>query len=529
MLSEKPVEYSHGCVSAAHPMAVEAGVNCLRKGGNAVDAALTTAFALHVLLPAFSGIGGGGSALIWSQKPRKPTFVNYREKAPMKASPAMYAALPDGTVPDKSNSVGHRAVAVPGALAGESLLLSKFGTISLKEAMLPAIRYAENGFQVSRALNDVLTRSIDKLKRFPCSAEIFLKGSTPYSIGERMVLKDLARTLRHIADEGADLFYEGEIGDIVAEDMRRNNGLLTKKDLAAYRPRLMTPLHSTYRGYDVHTSPPPFGGAAVIEVLHAIERFDVFKMGHNSPETLSTLSQAMAIAYEDKAKYLGDPRFKRIPLKKLLSREYAGILSKKVASETRLSPWTEPPHGDSTTHLTVVDAQENVVAMTETIECYFGSGVTVPETGILLNDEMHDFDPRPRRANSVGPGKQPASNQSPTVVSEKGSFVLALGSAGGSRIISAVVQTISNVLDHHLDIAQATSAPRIHCEHGTVHVEGRIPRSAEEVLRQAGKKVNFRNEFDIYFGGVHAVSRAPSRKALSGAADPRRDGVARGF
>lgn len=521
--------YRHGCVSAAHPLAAEAGVNCLRRGGNAVDAAVTTAFALHVLLPAFSGVGGGGCALVWQAKNKKPTFVNYRERAPLKATSTMYPALDDGTVPDRSNSVGYKAVAVPGALAGESLLLSKFGTIDLKEAMSPAIRWAENGFEVSNALNDVMTRSVEKLNRFPSSADIFLRASTPYKIGEILILRDLARSLRCIADEGIDVFYRGEIGQTIVKDVTRNRGLLTREDLVSYRPIIERPLRSQYRGYRLYTSPPPFGGVTVLEVLHALEQFDISRIGHNTVEGLRVLSGAMAYAYQDRRRYLGDPRFTKVPIKILLSRKHAKSISGKVSSERSHGGRANPPQGDSTTHLTAVDDQGNVVAMTETIECYFGSGVTVPGTGILLNDEMHDFDPRPRRANSVKAGKQPASYMSPTIVFKEEKFVLGLGSPGGSRIVSAVTQTLSNVLDHGLSLSAAVAAPRIHCENSGVQLEGRISRDTAEKLVMRGKKVNLRKEFDIYFGGVHAVAKAASKEGLCGAADPRRDGVAKGF
>jgi gamma-glutamyltranspeptidase/glutathione hydrolase len=441
----------------------------------------------------------------------------------------MYPALTDGTVPDSSNSVGYRAVAVPGALAGESLMLSKFGTISLKEAMEPAIRHAENGFEVSRTLNEVMVRAAEKLKRFPPSAEILLRGSKPYSVGERITLKDLARTFRRISDEGISVFYEGEIGQAILRDIQDNGGLLTEKDLAAYEPMVLKPLHSKYRGYDVFTSPPPFGGVAVLEVLHILEQFNVSGMGHNAVETLRLLSDAMTFAYADKMKYLSDPRIVGVPTSSLLSRKRAEMISRKILSDKPNEKVSESPHGDSTTHLTVADDQGNVVAMTETIECYFGSGIIVPGTGILLNDEMHDFDPRPRHANSVSAGKRPASNQSPTVVSKNGKFVLGLGSAGGTRIVSAVTQVISNVIDHRLDVSAALAAPRIHHEEGTVHIEGGIPTDVEAAIRATGKKVNFRKEFDIYFGGVHAVAGGRSREGFSGAADPRRDGTARGF
>jgi gamma-glutamyltranspeptidase/glutathione hydrolase len=279
----------------------------------------------------------------------------------------------------------------------------------------------------------------------------------------------------------------------------------------------------------VFTSPPPFGGIAVLEVLHILEQFDMPRMGHNAAKTLRLLSDAMMFAYADKIKYLGDPRVTRVPTRSLLSRKRAELISKKILFDIPNVKASESPHGDSTTHLTVADDQGNVVAMTETIECYFGSGITVPETGILLNDEMHDFDPRPGHANSVSPGKQPASNQSPTVVSKNGKFVLGLGSAGGTRIVSAVIQAISNVIDHRLDVSAALAAPRIHYEKGTVHLEGGIPRNVETAIQATGKKVNFRGNFDIYFGGVHAVAEGPSKEGFSGAADPRRDGVARGF
>ncbi|BCV23921.1 gamma-glutamyltransferase [Gelria sp. Kuro-4] len=532
-LKNVEVVSKNGMVAAAHPLAAEAGVEVLKKGGNAIDAAVATALAVSVVEPNASGLGGGGFMLIRFAKTGETVVIDYREVAPQKATPDMYKVV-DGKVVDDADHIGYKAVAVPGYVAGLSLALKKYGTMKLADVMQPAIKYAEEGITVTATLSGIIKDNFDKISKFPATAKIYLKDGLPYEAGDKLVNKDYAKTLRLIAAKGPDVFYKGEIADAIAKDMAANGGLITKADLAAYQPSIRKPVSGTYRGYEIISSPPPSsGGTHVIEILNMLENYDVKKLGHNTPDALQLWTEVIRRVFADRGKYMGDPAVVKVPLDGLLSKEYA----KERAKDIDLNKaGTEVTAGDPsayegahTTHLSVIDKEGNMVALTQTIECFFGSGVVVPGLGFLLNDEMDDFDVEPGRANSPGPGKKPLSSMSPTLVLKDGKPFLSVGSPGGPRIITAVAQVLSNIIDHGMSIQEAIEAARIHADNQSVYVEGRIPEQVRQALEAKGQKVTVKKEYDLYFGGAQGVLFDTAKGEFHGGADPRRDGKAVGY
>lgn len=533
-LINEEVVAENGMVAAAHPLAAQVGAEILKKGGNAIDAAVATAFTLNVVEPNASGIGGGGFMVIRPAETGETVIIDFREVAPLKATADMYELDENGKVKDFANSRGYRAVAVPGQVAGLALALEKYGTISLAEALEKAIYYAENGFEVSGTLAKIIADKYDKIKAFPATAEIYLKDGLPLEEGDILVNKDLANTLRLIAEQGPDAFYEGPIAEAIAADMAANGGLITLEDLANYEPTIRKPVVGTYRGYEIISMPPPSsGGTHIIQMLNMLEGFDLSAMEHNSAEHIHILAEVMKRAFADRAKYMGDPDFVDIPLEGLLSKEYAAQLRETIDLETASTEVTagDPAafEGANTTHLSVIDKDGNIVALTQTIECFFGSGVVVPGTGILLNDQMHDFNPRPGTANSIEPGKKPLSSMSPTIVLKDGKPFLTVGSPGGPRIITAVLQIISNVIDFGMSIQEAIEAPRIHCQGAEIRMEDRIPEEVRAQLEEMGHTIDVRGSYDLHFGGAQGILLSPEDGKLHGGADPRRDGVAVGF
>lgn len=531
----KPVEGKIGMVASAHPLASKIGIEILQKGGNAVDAAVATAFGLGVVEPNASGIGGGGFMLIYIGKTKEVITIDYRERAPLKATPDMYRLTPEGKVVDDEITVGHKAVAVPGTLAGLSLALSRYGTMSLKEVMAPAIRIAEEGFEVSKTLHGMMKDNFEKLMKFPASAKVFLKDGLPYEVGDRLVLKDLAKTYRLIAEKGPDVFYKGEIAEAIEQEMKASGkGLITREDLAIYQPVLRTPVRGTYRGYEVISmSPSSSGGTHIIQLLNILEGYDMAKLGHNSSASIHIMAEAMKRVFADRAKYMGDPDFVKVPIKGLVSKSYAETLRKGISEEKvgEKIPAGDPLPFESggTSHLSVVDREGNLVALTQTINYFFGSGVLVPGTGILLNNEMDDFVPKPGMMNSIEPKKRPLSSMSPTLVLKDGKPFLSIGSPGATRIITALPQILMNIIDHKMNIQEAIDAPRIHCMTGEIFMEARIPKDVQQALINKGHKLNVRKEMDLYFGGAQGVMIDPKTGILYGGADPRRDGVAVGY
>jgi gamma-glutamyltranspeptidase/glutathione hydrolase len=531
----KPVEARTGMVVSAHPLPSKAGVEILKKGGNAVDAAVATAFALGVAEPNASGLGGGGFILIYLANNQEVVTIDYREMAPLKATPDMYRLTPDGKVVDNEITVGHKAVAIPGTVAGLTLALQKYGTMTLREVIAPAIPLAEEGFEVSKTMNGMMKESCEKLLKFPAAARIYLKNRLPYEVGDRLVLKDLARTYRLIADKGLDVFYRGEIAEAIEKEMKASGkGLITREDLAAYEPVVRTPVRGSYRGYEVISmGPSSSGGTHVIQLLNILQGYDMAKMGHNSSESLHIMAEAMKRVFADRERYMGDSDFVNVPIKGLLSKRYAEELRKGIRADragekiTAGNPF--PYESGGTSHLSVADKDGNLVALTQTINHFFGSGVLVPGTGILLNNEMDDFDPRPGNRNSIEPKKRPISSMSPTLVLKDGKPYLSIGTPGATRIISVLPQILMNMIDHKMNVQEAIDAARIHCMTGEFSMESRIPEDARQALINKGHKLSVKGDFDLYFGGAQGVLIDPKTGTFYGGADPRRDGFAAGY
>ncbi len=533
--ASSPIEAKNGMVAAAHPLASQVGVDVLKRGGNAVDAAVAAAFALGVVEPNASGLGGGGFILIYNAKTKAVTAIDYREMAPLKATPDMYKLTPEGKVVDNEITVGHKAVAIPGTLAGLTLALKQHGTMSLKEVMAPSIRIAEEGYPVSKTLNGMMKDNFDKISKFPAAASVYLKDGLPYEVGDKLVLRDLAKSYRLIAEKGLDVFYKGEIADAIEKEMKASpNGLITKADLAAYKPVVRKPVRGSYRGYEIISmSPPSSGGTHIIQILNVLEGFNVTRLGYNTSASLHVMAEAMKRAFADRSKYMADTDFVKVPIAGLTSKKYADELRKGISLDavgSKIPAGNPLPFGSGgTSHLSVIDKNGNIVALTQTINYFFGSGVLVPGTGILLNNEMDDLNPKPGTSNSIEPKKRPLSSMSPTIILKDGKPFLSVGSPGATRIITALTQIIVNVVDFRMNIQDAIDSPRIHCMTDTIFMESSIPKDVQAALAAKGHKVTVRGPVDLYFGGAQAVMIDLASGRLYGAGDPRRDGVAIGY
>ncbi len=534
-LPAQAVEGRSGMVAAAHPLATAAGLEMLRRGGNAVDAAVATAFALGVVEPNASGLGGGGFILFYAAKTGKAEAIDYREKAPQRATADMYPLAPGGkSVLNKASAIGHRSCAVPGTLAGLSLALQRWGTLPLADVLAPAIRLAEEGYPVTKTLSEMMTNYYDTLTVFPEAGRVYLKDGLAYEPGEKLVLPDLAKSLRLIAAQGPDVFYRGEIADAIAQEMAAGGGLITKEDLAAYTPAVREPVRGTYRGYELISMPSSSsGGTHVIQLLNLLEGFDLAALGPNTTAAVHVQAEAAKRVFADRTQYSGDADFVKVPTAGMLSKDYADQLRKTI---DRDKAGAKVPAGNpyavmsgGTTHASFADREGNLVALTQTINHFFASGVVIPGYGIMMNDEMDDFTPVPGTANSIAPGKRPVSSMSPTIVLQAGRPFLSLGSPGATRIITALPQILMNLIDHRMNLQEAINAPRVHCSGTQIDLESRIPVAVQEGLKAMGHKVNVRGAVDLYFGGAQAVMIDPKTGRYYGAADPRRDGFAAGL
>ena len=524
---------SHGAVAAAKPEASQVGVDILKKGGNAVDAAVATAFALGVLEPNASGLGGGGFMIVKLVGMKDAVVIDFRETAPAAARPDMYALGADGKVLNAANVVGGLASGVPGEVAGLLYGLEKFGSKKLSRAQIiqPSIDWAKKGIPVTVNLAKIITDELPKINKFPATAAIYTQGGLPYELGDTIKNPELAATLELIAKKGKDGFYKGELAKKIVAAVKDTGGILTEADLAAYEPKVRKPVTGSYRGYTLYSTPPASsGGTHVIQLLNILETFDVAKLGDGTPATLHLWSEAMKMVFADRAKYMADTDFVKVPLSGLTSKPYAIGLASKI---DMAKPMETVAAGDpsrfesgSTTSLSVMDSKGNMVAITKSINYFFGSGVIVPGTGILMNNHMDDFVPKPGSANSIEPGKRPLSSMSPTLmIDPEGRPFMTIGAPGATRIIGAVASVISNVIDHKMPIQQATMAPRFfRMQAGDYNLEGRVSINTKTALEKMGHKVVVKGDWDPFFGGVQAVLFDRSAKQLDGGADPRRDG-----
>ena len=528
---------AHGMVAAAHPLAAEAGVRVLKEGGNAIDAAIATAFALNAVEPNASGIGGGGFMVIRFAKTGEIIILDYRERAPAASTKDMFAS--DQAKEEKWTQLSGLASGVPGTLLGLKTALDEYGTLTLKEVMSPAIEYMENGFEITETFSDMIKDNYDKLVDWNDPYAIaYLKDGVPLETGDILVQKDLAKTYREILDKGIEHFYGGELGQKIVDAVQEAGGILTLQDLKDYKVFRHKPVSGSYRGYDIYSMPPPSsGGTHLIQILNIMENFDIAEMNYLGPTHISVLSEAMKMAFADRAKFMADPAFaKDIPLEGLTSKEYAKSLADQIDVS---NPKLEIPAGEpgifehqSTTHLSVIDAEGNAVALSQTINYFFGSGLIVPGVGIIMNNEMDDFSTSPTSPNAPEPGKTPLSSMSPTIMEKDGEVFMVLGSPGATRIFTAMAQIISDVIDFGMGMDEAIEAPRIHAYSSAgkampIFVESRIPVLSVEALRLLGNQVDVREAHDLYFGGAQGILL--KNGVLFGGGDSRRDGIAIGY
>ncbi|WP_337026322.1 gamma-glutamyltransferase [Pantoea eucrina] len=474
-----PVKAQHGMVASVDAMATQVGVDILRQGGNAVDAAIAVGFALAVTHPQAGNLGGGGFMLLRTASGRTAA-IDFREMAPARASRDMFLDK-QGNADSKLSLTSYLASGTPGTVAGFALAAKKYGTLPLRTLLAPAIKLARDGIIVNDALaDDLATYGKENLINHATSRAIFYKADgRPYQKGDRLVQKNLARSLQLIAQQGADAFYTGRIADEIAGEMAQHGGLIGKADLAAYRAVERKPVSGTYRGYEVFSMPPPSsGGIHIVQILNILENFDLAKWGFGSADAMQVMAEAEKYAYADRSEYLGDPDFVKVPQQALTSKAYARTLAQQIdVSKARPSSEIKPgklaPYeSNQTTHFSVVDKAGNAVAVTYTLNTYFGSGIVAGNSGILMNNEMDDFSAKPGtpnvyglvggEANAIQPAKRPLSSMSPTIVAKEGKTWLVTGSPGGSRIITTVLQMVVNSIDFGMNVAEATNAPRFH-------------------------------------------------------------------
>jgi gamma-glutamyltranspeptidase/glutathione hydrolase len=538
-----PARAKGGMVASTSAPATRVGAEILKRGGNAVDAAVAVGLALAVTYPSAGNLGGGGFMLVRMADGRS-VALDYRETAPAAAGRDLYLDSAGKIIPEAS-TVGHRAAGVPGTVAGMALALQRYGTMKWADVVRPARRLAENGFPVGYGLARSL-RAERVLARFPESRRIFRRDGLYYTEGESFRQPELARTLRRLEERGPREFYEGETARLLAAEMKAGGGLITLEDLKGYRPVERVPLKGTYRGYEILTMPPPSsGGIALLQMLRMLEPHDLRALGHNSAPRYHLLIEAMRRAFADRAEFLGDPDHVRVPVAGLLAPEYLAVRGRSIRLD-RATPSSEIGHGrpagaesPQTTHFTVVDVHGNAVSNTYTLNGGYGSGVTVRGAGFLLNNEMDDFTSKPGEPNQFGliqsernaiaPGKRPLSSMTPTIVLRDGKLSFVLGSPGGPTIINTVLQVLLNVVDHRMNLAQAVHAPRIHHQWLPDEVRHEPFGLAPEVaaaLREKGHRLAARPG---YLGDVQAVMIEPATGTLLGASDPRSpDGLAVG-
>ncbi len=540
LAANQAVEARRGMVVCVSAPAANVGVEILKQGGNAVDSAIAVAFAMAVTYPPAGNIGGGGFMLVYPGGERDPVVFDYREVSP--------ASVKKDTLAHEKNWFSHRAVGVPGTVRGMELAHKQFGKLSWKEVVMPSVKLAEEGFLLSgpmaASLNGILKQAKDQAEL----QRVFGKpDGSDWKVGDQLTQRDLASTLRKIAENGPDAFYRGPLAELFDKEMKSGNGLITKEDLAAYRAKARKPIHGTYRGFDIYGPPPPSsGGICLVEMLNMLETVDLKKYQRWSPETMHFMVEASRRAFCDRARYLGDPDFTKIP-DHLTSKEYAKKLAQKIdlkratPSEALADDIPLSPGGDSTTHFLVIDKQGMAVSNTYTLEHGYGSRIVVRGAGYLLNNEMADFNTKPgvttrtgtigTEPNQVAPGKRMLSSQSPTIVAKDGKAFLITGSPGSRTIINTVFNIVVDVVDYQMDVQAAVDAPRYHHQWfpDTLHFEGReqYPELVKQLkvmghnLAEPKKRVNQ--------GDAHSIWIDPKTGIYYGAADKRIDGKATGY
>ena len=533
-----PVVGSRGMVAAQEEHAARVGLEMLRAGGNAIDAAVAIGFTLAVTLPRAGNLGGGGFMLIHLGGTGETVALDYRERAPGLAGRDMYLDAAGNADPDKSR-FSYQSVGVPGTVAGLVMALEKYGSKSLADVLAPAIQLAEEGFIISEDLAASLTSRTKRLARHAASAKIFLKSDgTNYQAGELLRQSALAWSLRQIARQGASAFYAGAIGEKLVASMAAHGGLIRAEDLRLYRAVIREPIRGNYRGYEIRSMPPPSsGGVHLVQILNLLEGYPIAFLGHNSADTIHAMAEAMKLAYADRSEHLGDSDFWPVPIRGLTAKGYAeklrpGIDLTRARPATDIRPAKQQTYeSNDTTHFSVMDANGNAVSNTYTINFSYGSGIVAEGTGILLNNEMDDFSAKPGvpnaygliggAANAIEPGKRPLSSMTPTIVLKDGQAYLATGSPGGSRIITTTLQIIMNVIDHGMNIAAATAAPRVHHQWlpDELRVERGISPDTLDLLATRGHRIVTKRAM----GSTQSIMH--TEDGFLGASDPRKPGA----
>ncbi len=525
-------------ISSDHPEATKAGLAVLKRGGNIIDAAIAVSFALSVTCPQSTGIGGGGFMLVHLAKENKTIAFDFRERAPLKAFKTMYLTA-DGKVDDRASKWGYRSVAVPGMIAGFVQIHRQFGSLPLKQVMKPAITLARKGFKVYDHLSDAIEKAYDNMD--DNMKALYAPKGIPLKTGSLLIQSNLAKTLEAITQHGDDVFYRGKIGKALVSQMVAHGGLITKKDLKNYRMYQSKPLISSYRNYKIAIMPPPSSGAHIITILNMLETRDIAKMGKSTHEFTHFFTEVLRRGFADRAKYGGDNRFVKVPVKRLSSKAYAKKLvesiTERATSSSKIAKLQGHQHESyETTHLSIMDAEGNAVASTQSINYRFGAGVLLPEWGIILNNTMDDFSAAPGvpnlyglvggKANAIEGGKTPLSSMSPTIVFSNDTPILVVGASGGSYIITGILQTLINVLDFKLPLYDSIAAGRIHHQ----YQPDKLFLESEALSVKAINKLKSIG---------HQITVSPNRSKvcavhkdgndLVGAADPRRGGRPGGF
>jgi gamma-glutamyltranspeptidase / glutathione hydrolase len=549
--SPAPVAGEHGMVVTAQAYATRIGVDVLKRGGNAIDAAVAVGYALSVVYPAAGNLGGGGFMTVQFADGRR-TFIDFREKAPLAATADMYLDAQGNVIPGRSTR-GHLAVAVPGTVAGLEYIRRKYGTQPLATLIDPAIRLAERGFVLEQGDADILGEGTEDFRKDPDTAKIFLNAGQPWQPGATLRQPDLARTLKRVRKSGADGFYKGETAAMLLASSRAGGGILSQADLDGYDAREMAPLECDYRGFHIVSAPPPSSGGIVIcEILSVLEGYPLAEYGWGSSRAIHVQIEAMRQAYIDRNQLLGDQQFVKNPAELILSKAYAahiraGIDPQRAGVSSKLVPGAGFREGNHTTHYSIADNFGNAVAVTYTLNDWFGARVTAGGTGVLLNNEMDDFTSKvgvpnlyglvQGENNKIEPGKRPLSSMAPTIVTRDGKPWMIVGTPGGSRIITAVTLTVLNVIDYGMDLQEAVDAPRIHQQWlpDETYVEARaLSADTRAILERMGHKLTVpqpENHVAAILIGAPALNAKPvGANKFYGAIDPRRNtGLALGY
>lgn len=531
-LVERPlITARHAVVTSDEPLASMAGMRILQDGGNAFDAAVATAVAVGVLDPRWSSIGGNGFATIYVGKAREVRALNFYGSAPKRATVALYQG--------QDYSHGILSAPVPSCLKGYEALHKAYGKLPWAKVLQPAIELAENGFVIRQGLIDDLKQQEKYLLEFPSTKKVFQPNGRWPEAGEVFRQPDLARTLKEVAEHGAGAFYDGPLAARMAQFYQQNGGVLSKEDLAAYQAKWVTPISTTYRGYTIYTQPPSSSAIAVLEQLNMLEAYDLKALGHNSPEYLHLIGEVMRLAIADRNRYVGDPDFVKVPTEKLLSKSYAAERRKLIHLDSTIPIATagdfDQPGDKHTTHLSVIDGEDNMVALTQTLGDAFGSGVITGDTGVLFSDEMRHLHLDPNDPSRLEPGKRSRSNQSPLIVLKDGKPFMTIGTPGSNGIWQRIVQVIANIIDFSMDVQAAITAPRMiyggRAETGTefkpvFKIEDRIPEATISALRVKGYEITVVKDDN---GRVNGVMIDPVTGFRLGGADPREMGYALGW